>query len=159
MNNKPKIMLSVILLFVLFGVVYGFYDMASIINSAESDDGITCEDGQYEFIMPDGTHGGCAPDPASLAKYQNGTEITNLGRKSGYGNVFILNDEINVVYAQIIFRPILNDTMQPRYFVDGVSEKRCEGDVYIGEADCVTWVRETYNIYINMTTMNQIDKI
>lgn len=125
----------------------------------DARDDTTCDDGMYTLIMSDGSFGGCMTPPINSTSYVNGTEITKFEKKQGWGNVFVLNNNIDIIYGQIVFHPILADTMQPRYVIEQTSEQKCIGDVYIGDVDCTTWISEIYHIYISMKVMNEIDGI
>ena len=153
-GDKPSLMTTLVAIIVVCVI---FVLAVHFVMDARDD--TTCDDGKYTLIMPDGSFGGCITPLINSTSYVNGTEITNFKKKQGWGNVFVLNNNIDIIYGQIVFHPTLTDTMQARYVIEQTSKQKCIDDVYIGDVDCTTWISETYHIYISMNVMDEIERI
>lgn len=183
MNNKPKIMLSVMLLFVLFGVVYEFYDMHMIMHEntieivvGDRDEYINfiCGDNEtvivanFEIdyggweIQPDGKSKKCTHEydhtPANTITdplYINGTEITRLERIGDTAN-FTINNNLTLVYWDIVPHVIYEHEVQ-RYAIEYINTTTCDRNVMIGDRECVTTTSQKYHIFIHQEAYDGFD--
>lgn len=122
---------------------------------ADTDEHITCEDGEYDLIMLNGSHGGCvlptftwnrSTPQTTNPLYINGTEITRLERIGDTAN-FTINYNLTLVYWEILPHVIYDNEVQ-RYAIEYINTTTCDRNVMIGDRECVATTSQKYHIFI-----------